>query len=92
MIVRQPPALQVDYLLRWEIMEQFLPRLMDPHGLQGHLGLQINFLESPMQIAPLWQWVDQEPSSLLWMLQLGLLRLLEHQINLEESPTEIVYS
>ena len=43
----------VHYLLRWEIMEQFLPRLMDPHGLQGLLEQRKISMESPMQTVPL---------------------------------------
>jgi len=30
---------------------------------KGHLGLQNLLGESPTEIAPLWQWVIQEPSS-----------------------------
>jgi len=33
--------LLVDYLFRWGIMEQFLPRLMEPHGLLGLPDRQI---------------------------------------------------
>ena len=43
----------VHYLLRCEIMEQFLLRLMDPHGLQGLLEQRKISMESPMQTVPL---------------------------------------
>jgi hypothetical protein len=50
-------------------MVRCLPQQMGPHGLQGHLGLQIVLKESPMEIAPLWQWVVQESPL---PLQMGL--------------------
>ena len=81
---------QVDYLLRLEIVEQFLPRLMEPHGLQGLLEQRKNSGEVPTETVSWWWWVFLEQFSLHQMEQLGLLGLLEPQTISGTSPTETV--
>ena len=49
---------------------------MEPHGLQGHLELQIHSMESPMGIVLLWQLVGRGLSLLLQMGPHGLKELL----------------
>ena len=46
-----------------EIMEQFLPRLMEPHGLQGLLDQRKNSGEVPTETVPWWWWVFLEQFS-----------------------------
>ena len=41
--------MQIAPFLQWVLQEPSSPPLMEPHGLQGLLGLQILFGESPMQ-------------------------------------------
>ena len=89
LIQLQPPLL-VHYLLLWGIMEKFLPRLMEPHGLQGLLEQRNISGEVPTETVPWWWWVYQEPSLPLRMEQLGLQGLLELQIISGTSPTETV--
>ena len=89
LIQLQPPLL-VHYLLRWEIMEQFLPRLVEPHGLLGLLEQRKNSGEVPTETVPWWWWVFLEQFSLHQMEQLGLLGLLEQQTISGTSPTETV--
>ena len=81
---------QVDYLLLWGIMEKFLPRLMEQHGLQGLLEQRNISGEVPTETVPWWWWVHQEPSLPLRMVLHGLLGLQEPQIFSGTSPTETV--
>ena len=70
-------------------MEPSSPPLMEPLGLQGLLGLQTIFMMSLTEIAPLWQWVIQEPFLHRLMVPHGLQvqLLVELQIISMESPT-----
>ena len=71
-------------------MEQFLPRLMEQHGLPGLLEQRKNSGEVPTETVPSWWLVFLEQFSPHRMVLLGLLGLQEPQIISGTSPTKTV--